>query len=64
VPETIEASFQLSEAALVGLGVPVGLAIAHIHEQRDVYRRRLQEAAREAGRTESYAIRRKHRPLA
>ncbi|HUO99862.1 MAG TPA: cation:proton antiporter [Rhizomicrobium sp.] len=63
VPETIEASFQLSEAALVGLGVPVGLAIAHIHESRDVYRRRLQEAAREAGRGESYAIRRKHRPL-
>jgi CPA2 family monovalent cation:H+ antiporter-2 len=63
VPETIEASFQLSEAALVGLGVPVGLAIAHIHELRDVYRRKLQQAAREAGRSESYAIRRKHRPL-
>jgi len=63
VPETIEASFQLSEAALVGLGVPVGLAIAHIHERRDAYRRELQQAAREAGRSESYAIRRKHRPL-
>jgi len=62
VPETIEASFQLSEAALVGLGVPAGLAIAHIHEFRDTYRRRLQDAAREAGRAESYAIRR-HRPI-
>ncbi len=61
VPETVEASLQLSEAALVGLGVPTGLAIAHIHEQRDVFRRALQEAAREAGRAESYAIRRKHR---
>ena len=28
VPETIEASLQLSEAALVGLGVPTGLVIA------------------------------------
>jgi len=63
VPETIEASLQLSEAALVGLGVPTGLAIATIHEQRDVFRRTLQQAARDAGRSESYAIRRKHRPL-
>jgi CPA2 family monovalent cation:H+ antiporter-2 len=61
VPETIEASLQLSEAALVGLGVPVGLAIAHIHEQRDAFRRALQQAAREAGRSDSYAIRRKTR---
>ncbi|GAA0545791.1 CPA2 family monovalent cation:H+ antiporter-2 [Rhizomicrobium palustre] len=60
VPETIEASLQLSEAALVGLGVPTGLAIAAIHEQRDVFRGALQKAAREAGRSESYAIRRKH----
>lgn len=63
VPETIEASLQLSEAALVGLGVPTGLAIATIHEQRDVFRRTLQQAARDAGRSESYAIRRKHRPI-
>ena len=41
VPETIEASLQLSEAALVGLGVPMGLVIASIHEQRDVYRKTL-----------------------
>ena len=63
VPETIESSLQLSEAALVGLGVPVGLAIATIHAQRDVFRASLQQAARDAGRAESYAIRRKHRPL-
>ncbi len=34
VPETIEASLQLSEAVLVDLGVPMGLAIASIHEKR------------------------------
>jgi CPA2 family monovalent cation:H+ antiporter-2 len=49
VPETIEASLQLSEAALVGLGVQTGPAIASIHEKRDVFRRALQEAAGQAG---------------
>ena len=44
VPETIEASLQLSEASLVALGVPVGLVIGSIHEQRDHLRRDLQEA--------------------
>ena len=34
-PETIEASLQPSEAALVDLGVPMGLVIASIHEKRD-----------------------------
>jgi monovalent cation:H+ antiporter-2, CPA2 family len=62
VPETIESSLQLSEAALVGMGVPVGLAIATIHEKRDAFRAALQQAAREAGRGESYAIRRKTQP--
>ncbi len=41
VPETIEASLQLSEAVLVDLGVPMGLVIASIHEKRDEYRRLL-----------------------
>ena len=50
VPETIEASLQLSEAALVGLGVPTGLVIASIHERRDVFRAELQGAAKKAGR--------------
>ena len=34
VPETIEASLQLSEAVLVDLGVPMGPVIASIHERR------------------------------
>ena len=49
VPETIEASLQLSEAALVGLGVPTGPVIASIHEKRDEFRVELQGAAKKAG---------------
>jgi CPA2 family monovalent cation:H+ antiporter-2 len=45
VPETIEASLQLSEATLVGLGVPTGPVIASIHEKRDEFREVLQGAA-------------------
>lgn len=45
VPETIEASLQLSEATLVGLGVPAGPVIASIHEKRDEFREALQGAA-------------------
>ena len=45
VPETIEASLQLAESALVGLGVPMGLVIASIHERRELVRRELQAAA-------------------
>ena len=41
VPETIEASLQLSEAVLVDIGVPMGLVIASIHEKRDEYRKML-----------------------
>ena len=41
VPETIEASLQLSEAVLVDIGVPMGLVIASIHERRDEYRQKL-----------------------
>jgi monovalent cation:H+ antiporter-2, CPA2 family len=44
VPETIEASLQLSEAVLVDLGVPMGLVIASIHEKRDEYRKLLATA--------------------
>lgn len=55
VPETIEASLQLSEAALVGLGVPTGLVIASIHEKRDEFRAELQGAANKAG-TETRAF--------
>jgi CPA2 family monovalent cation:H+ antiporter-2 len=45
VPETIEASLQLAESALVGLGVPMGLVIASIHERRETVRHELQQAA-------------------
>ncbi|MBP6766146.1 MAG: cation:proton antiporter [Reyranella sp.] len=45
VPETIEASLQLAESALVGLGVPMGLVIASIHERREQVRNELQDAA-------------------
>ncbi|MBF9233462.1 cation:proton antiporter domain-containing protein [Microvirga alba] len=38
VPETIEASLQLSEAVLADIGVPMGLVIASIHERRDEFR--------------------------
>ena len=44
VPETIEASLQLSEAALVGLGVPMGLVIASVHQRRDDFRSELKPA--------------------
>ncbi len=40
---------QLSEAALVGLGVPAGSAIATIHEKRDEFRRVMQGLSRGAG---------------
>ena len=41
VPETVESSLQLSEAALVGLGVAMGPVIASIHEKRDELRREI-----------------------
>jgi monovalent cation:H+ antiporter-2, CPA2 family len=46
VPEAIEASLHISEAALIGAGVPLGLAIASIHEQRDRYRAEFQRIKR------------------
>jgi CPA2 family monovalent cation:H+ antiporter-2 len=61
VPETVEASLQLSEAALVGLGVATGLVIASIHEKRDGIRHALQEAARQAGLERSHAVKPKRR---
>ena len=57
VPETIEASLQLSEAALVGLGIPTGPVIASIHEQRDEFRQLLQQAAKEVGATGKHSLR-------
>ena len=43
VPETLEASLQLSEAVLVDLGVPMGYVIASIHEKRDEFREQIME---------------------
>lgn len=48
VPETLEASLQLSEASLLAFGVAAGPAIASIHEKRDEFRRDLQQAASSA----------------
>lgn len=45
VPETLEASLQLSEAALLGLGVAMGPIIASVHEKRDELRAQLREEA-------------------
>ena len=41
VPETLESSLQLSEAALVELGVAMGPVIASIHEKRDELREQI-----------------------
>jgi len=62
VPETIEASLQLSEALLIDIGVPMGPVIASIHEKRDEFRRALQPA-QEVGR-QRRAIRRATRRVA
>ncbi len=43
VPETLEASLQLSEAVLVDLGVAMGPVIASIHEKRDELRAQIME---------------------
>jgi CPA2 family monovalent cation:H+ antiporter-2 len=56
VPETIEASLQLSEAVLVDLGVPMGYVIASIHDKRDEFRKLLNSA--DAGGRAMRAIRR------
>jgi monovalent cation:H+ antiporter-2, CPA2 family len=63
VPEAIEASLQLSEAALVGLGLPTGQVIASIHEKRDEIRRSLQQAARAAGLEDTRSVRVKTRAI-
>jgi monovalent cation:H+ antiporter-2, CPA2 family len=59
VPETVEASLQLSEASLVGLGLPSGPVIASIHAMRDEFRAEFRAAAIRSGRPITRAIRRK-----
>ena len=59
VPETVEASLQLSEALLIEIGVPMGLVIASIHERRDEFRKVLNRPDSLGGRTRA---RRANRP--
>ena len=59
VPETIEASLQLSEATLIGLGLATGLVIASVHEKRDEFRRELQQAAGRSGNKTTHSVRTK-----
>jgi len=54
VPETVEASLQLSETVLVEIGVPMGLVIASIHERRDAYRADLNRPEALGGRTRRF----------
>ncbi len=54
VPETVEASLQLSEAVLVEIGVPMGLIIASIHERRDEFRKALNRPEALGGRVRRY----------
>ena len=61
VPETIEASLQISEAALLGLGVAAGYVIGSIHERRDEFRRDLQQAALDGGRDPPRLVRKKRK---
>jgi len=54
VPETLESSLQLSEAALVETGVAMGPVIASIHEMRDEFRERIME---QGGLDKKHALR-------
>ncbi|HEX5378255.1 MAG TPA: cation:proton antiporter [Phenylobacterium sp.] len=54
VPETVEASLQLSEAVLVEIGVPMGLIIASIHERRDEFRKALNRPEALGGRARRF----------
>lgn len=54
VPETVEASLQLSEAVLVEIGVPMGLVIASIHERRDEIRKTLNRPESLGGRSRRF----------
>ncbi|MFL5297496.1 MAG: cation:proton antiporter [Phenylobacterium sp.] len=59
VPETVEASLQLSEALLVEIGVPMGLVIASIHERRDEFRRSLNRPESLGGRGRAWRANRR-----
>jgi CPA2 family monovalent cation:H+ antiporter-2 len=44
IPETLESSLQMSESALVEMGVAMGPVIASIHEKRDDIRKIIRES--------------------
>jgi len=54
VPETLEASLQLSESVLVDIGVAMGPVIASIHAKRDEFREQLE---RDGGLSEKPKLR-------
>lgn len=54
VPETVEASLQLSEAVLVEIGVPMGLVIASVHQRRDDFRAELNRPDALGGRRRGF----------
>jgi CPA2 family monovalent cation:H+ antiporter-2 len=58
VPETIEASLQLSEAVLVDIGMPMGQVIASIQERRDEFRKELNHPDALGGRARRWRDRR------
>jgi monovalent cation:H+ antiporter-2, CPA2 family len=58
VPETIEASLQLSEAVLADIGVPMGLVIASIHERRDEFHKLLRKHEGQGSRNREFRSRR------
>lgn len=58
VPETVEASLQLSEALLVEIGLPMGQVIASIHERRDAFRAELNRPESLGGRRARGRLRR------
>jgi CPA2 family monovalent cation:H+ antiporter-2 len=58
VPETIEASLQLSEAVLADIGVPMGLVIASIHERRDEFRALLKKSDKPGAERPQFQARR------
>jgi CPA2 family monovalent cation:H+ antiporter-2 len=59
VPETIEASLQLSEAVLADIGIPMGLVIASIHERREEFRTLLKRSDGSGATTTGFQSRRR-----
>ena len=58
VPEAVEASLQIAEAALVDLGVALGPVIASIHEKRDELRGKIKAEAELEGEAPRFGSRR------